>query len=693
MGDSDAAAVQTEEMTTAQMSDAAMPAEAESAKTLYMFSDMEGCQVLDRNGTPISNSIAMCDPKFYSKLDEMMNNKNMHVAFLGDYFDQGLKVIPSLKGMSDLYDKYGPDRVFIILGNRDINKLRFMYELTHEIKAPTQGGWSAWTNFYNGLAGKTGVDLVHHMLPTSMGAPNRLPNDASKFVGLHSFIPPDYQKDKSDEDALAYLKASFGMGLPQSGGEGDSRSISIAYDKQRKEKEKQKLEAEKQRLEARKNLEEQQRLEARKKLEEQQRLEAQQKLSDEIQEFKFDILAFYKKCKIAHVFDLGNNEKVLLAHGGGFNKGCFFNKAYVESFGQGNGNVTPVNYLQMMENFRIKLSQPPSVPVQKGGELELTPQEKRDRMIKYDDERRANLAAEAAAKKAAAEAKAAAATSVEESVAEYNQLLLDVLNELTTKTNDNEKYTWKFVLLQALGLKPNVEQTNGNQDKIYNSLVQSCSQNGCTGQSSYVKPDIPESPDKERELYEYLKSSGITHVSYGHKPVCFPIPLMYSRANMPGIMFISNDTSNGNRRTEDLGSTIVVGTKIDFSSTPSVASICYISIPGDSSKTDETDFNNKFKSFLDLKLTKENAPQYKPNGDIFQLAYDNGPTVSMNMNLPPPKGFTKLVFTPPPQPAAAVGGRRSRRRRYTKKIKQRSKRRVQKKRAATRSKRERKTRK
>jgi hypothetical protein len=641
------------------------------AKTLYMFSDMEGCQI--SNSDKEENSTAMCDPKFYNKLYEMMGeekNKNMHVAFLGDYFDQGLRVIPSLQGMSRLYNKYGPDRVFIILGNRDINKLRFMYELTHEVKSeplyngkiPTdepeefvdfKNGWnSAWNPYYHGLhykrvtapgkldktkmptftPDKNEVDLVKLILQTSMGASNRLPNDASKFVGLYSFIPPDYQKDKSDEDALAYLKASFGMGLPQSGG--DSRSISIAYDKQRKEKEKQKLET-------RKNLEEQQKLEARKKLEEQQRLEAQQKLSAEIQEFKFDILAFYKKCKIAHVFDLGNGENVLLAHGGGFNKGCFFNKAYIESFGQGNGgNVTPENYLQMMETFRRKLSQP------EHGMM---------------------------------------AETVQESVDVYNQLLLDVVTELTSIEGD-AKYTWKFVLLQALGLKPDVD--SNKQDKIYNSLVQSCSQNGCTGQSSYVKQANGEAPD-EVSLYNYLKASGITHVSYGHKPVCFPIPLMYSRANMQGIMFISNDTSNGNRRTSDLGSTIVVGTKIDFSSTLSEASICYIPIPGEpSSAKDETDFNTRFKSFLDLKLKKDDAPQYTPNGDIFQLTYKNGLTVSMNMNKPPPDGFKKLDFTPPTQ-----GGRRSRRRRYTKKIKQRSKRRVQKKRAATRAKRERKTRK
>jgi len=645
---------QTETQTETQLSEQDKAKTDMQAKTLYMFSDMEGCQVLDRSGNPNSNSIAMCDSKFYSKLDEMMNgNENMHVAFLGDYFDQGLRVIPSLQGMSRLYDKYGPDRVFIILGNRDINKLRFMYELTHEIKAPTQGGWSEWTKFYNGLAGKTGVGLVHHMLLTSMGATIQDKQDKSKFVGLHSFIPPDYQKDKSDEDAVAYLKASFGMetGLPKSGGQPLSISGSKVTFAQRNNETKKYNPTESLRKVA---------------------------LFNEIQKFKFDILAFYKKCKIAHVFDLGNGENVLLAHGGGFNKGCFFNKAYVESFGKGNGNVTPANYLQMMEDFRIKLSQPPSVPVAKEAEAEAAVAKEAE--------------AEAAAKKAADEAAAAQATSVQESVNVYNQLLLDVVTELTTIEGD-AKYTWKFVLLQALGLKPDVERTNGNQDKIYNSLVQSCSQNGCTGQSRYVNTA------DEVSLYNYLKESRITHVSYGHKPVCFPIPLIYRRtADGINIMFISNDTSNGNRRTEDLGSTIVVGTKIDFSSNQSVASIYHISIPGEpSSAEDEEKFKKQFQPFLDLKLNKDDAPQYTPNGDIFQLAYGNGLTVSMNMNKPPPDGFKKLDFTfTPPQsqpPQSSEGGRRSRRRRYTKKIKQRSKRRVQKKRAATRAKRERKTRK
>jgi len=72
-----------------QTEERAVPQEAKTdmqAKTLYMFSDMEGCQI--SNSDKEENSIAMCHPKFYSKLDEMMeNNKNMHVAFLGDYFD------------------------------------------------------------------------------------------------------------------------------------------------------------------------------------------------------------------------------------------------------------------------------------------------------------------------------------------------------------------------------------------------------------------------------------------------------------------------------------------------------------------------------------------------------------------------------------------------------------------------------
>jgi len=664
MSDLKVAAVQVEKAKSAEP--VTVPVEEEPVKTLYMFSDMEGCQTVNRDGTQNFNSIAMCKPGFYDILIKMMErDKGIHVAFLGDYFDQGLQVIPSLEGMRKLYNTYS-DRVFIILGNRDINKLRFMYELTHNvISAPLfkdddgnsaelpqvepetyvnfKNGWNGWNPYYHGLHYKRitnppkldkvnmpqfkpndEVALVKLILQTSMGATNK---SDDKFVGLHSFIPPNEQNGKTDEDAVAYLKASFRIGATFNGGADlSARQRGLQYYQAFKEKQKAQ-EEEKQKAQGA----------ARKAQEEKQKAQAQDAARNEQEKpvNAFDILEFYNKCKIAHVFDLGNGEKVLMAHGGGFNKGCFFNQKYVDSFEKKDDDsvnqVTPENYLQMMEDFRRKLSQP--LPVGKMVEKE----------------------------------------NVEESVDAYNKLLSEVVTELTSK-QDDAKYTWKFVLLQALGLKPDFEPSG--QEKIYNSLVQSCSQNGSMGQSSYEQPN---EESEESEISEYLKKSGITHVSYGHRPVCFPIPLMYSRANMKGIMFISNDTSNGNRRTEDLGEgeTIVVGTKIDCfsesSGKESVASICYISIPGESSGNDEDKFNKKFKYFLKLKLTKYTAPKYElaANG-VFQLKYNNGLVVSMNGIKTP---FSKLTFVEPSD--TSKGGRRRRTRRHrralTKRLRHRSK--------------------
>jgi hypothetical protein len=70
----------------------------------------------------------MCDPEFYSTLHKEMKDKtNMHVCFLGDYFDQGQGVINSIIGISFLKSVFG-ERVHIILGNRDINKFRIYFE-------------------------------------------------------------------------------------------------------------------------------------------------------------------------------------------------------------------------------------------------------------------------------------------------------------------------------------------------------------------------------------------------------------------------------------------------------------------------------------------------------------------------------------------------------------------------------------
>jgi hypothetical protein len=417
----------------------------DSVKKILMFSDIEGCQA-----DPEPQSNFLCSNDFYEKLDKMLDpekggDPNLNIAFLGDYFDQGLGVFNSIKGMYKLLITH-PTRVHVILGNRDVNKLRFMFELKHTPRGLRDDeGWDAWVKngYYKGLVDTSGnslagVPLVNHMLPLSFGAGKKTPD--GKMIGLHSFVPDDAKtQDITDETALNYLLAAFGM-------------------------------------------------------------------SEKKPEFlPLDLLSFFSKCKIAHVF----NDKVLLAHGGGFYSGSFFNGKYIKTF-ESNDKITADNYHKKLNEFRVRLASD-------------------DDMSEY-------------------------MTTVKESVDVYNNLLQEVLNEIRESP---PRFTWKFVLLQALGLKPNA--TDNSEDARYKSLIQSCSQDGCKG------PNTPLSKGTDSsKLAKILKDSGITHVSYGHKPICFPIPVIYRREEMPNVTFISNDTSNGNRKVEEIGNNTAIGTMVIF---------------------------------------------------------------------------------------------------------------------------------
>lgn len=444
---------------------------------LLMFSDIEGCQKFNLAGS-ISGGILqsgfLCNPAFYAEIKRRLDSDpNLNIAFLGDYFDQGMGVYESINGMDRLlteFNKDGKERVFVILGNRDVNKLRFCFELAKEgIVGLDKGNrWEfGFGSFYDNLNDKTDVALANCILFHSMGAKIDMESNANskpeaKLIGLHSFIPTG--KDINDSQlALKYLKVSLGI------------EPRVGYDD------------------------------------------------------ALDLLGFFKKCKIAHVFD-GTLGKVLLAHGGGFDPDAFFDKAYVDSFGE-TAPITPVNYHSTLEQFRRKLSG----DVQKGG---------------YN-RKLANAYGNMVSQQNMARIDRTQAM-VEPSVDAYNNLLQDVLDEVV-----EGNFTWKFVLLQALGLKPDADKNN--KDARYKSLIQSCSQDGCSGPNNRLSNDVDSS-----KLEKILKDSGITHVSYGHKPICFPIPVIYQREGIDGVTFISNDTSNGNRKVDEIGENTAIGTMVIF---------------------------------------------------------------------------------------------------------------------------------
>lgn len=91
---------------------------------MYFVSDMEGCYRVIR-GSKQSNYL--CSKEFFDKLEKLLKNNNK-VAFLGDYFE-GPECLFSIANMIKLHKEY-PKKVYIILGNRDVNKLRLLFEIT-----------------------------------------------------------------------------------------------------------------------------------------------------------------------------------------------------------------------------------------------------------------------------------------------------------------------------------------------------------------------------------------------------------------------------------------------------------------------------------------------------------------------------------------------------------------------------------
>jgi hypothetical protein len=502
-------------------------------------------------------------------------------------------------------------------------------------------GWSAWSSYFFGIYKNeiiqpsitckgvieevSDAGLIKHILMSSMGAGK---SENNKMTGLFSFMPYEQIENATDDIAVKYLKASLGI---------------IEKDNDTKD--------------------------------------------------ALDLLEFFKKCKLAHVFKGPDGKgKVLLAHGGGFDSDAFFDKAYVDSFGQGIPDVIkPEDYHITMEKFRRILSgdktvmvggktvmgkfdrkraidagndfsaqnakktgQPtPSLLVTPQGEnvikkpveeqpLEEQPLEERpleEQQIQGKPVEELNKQSVEKLNEQSVEEQ----SLVEKSVEVYNTLLQTVIDEIRVK-----QFTWRFVLLQALGLKPD------NEDARYKSLIQSCSQDGCSGKNADLKYD-----PRSTKLRELLEKSGITHVSYGHKPVCFPIPLIYQRDTIPNVTFISNDTSNGNRKVTEIGSNTAIGTSVTFKADGTHESaVEVISLGTETSPARQ--YDAMFGPFSSNKLPPTyNESVGKPTTLLFE-----GKKLSFNNLLKPPASFGQLKYSD--NTTAAGGKRRSRHRKQQK---------------------------
>jgi hypothetical protein len=166
---------------------------------LLLISDLEGCAPFSAAKQPQTQ--LQCSPEFFASIAAFLEEPTNKVAFLGDYFDQGPLVVDSINSIIDLYNAYGP-RVHIILGNRDLNKLRLIYEMKETPQAVGEKKWAVWSKFYNELSPPAGplslMDRLKHIVSTSMGAPipinlcpqDELTADETAYLLLRAFSEP-----------------------------------------------------------------------------------------------------------------------------------------------------------------------------------------------------------------------------------------------------------------------------------------------------------------------------------------------------------------------------------------------------------------------------------------------------------------------------------------------------------------------
>jgi hypothetical protein len=141
---------------------------------LLLISDLEGCSLFSAAKAPQSQ--VLCGEEFFAAVKEFLEtNPENKVAFLGDYFDQGPLVVDSVNRIISLQEAYAT-RVTILMGNRDLNKLRFIYELNPEPQISDTAKWPVWNDFYTALPSTADLKArVKLILNKSMGAPNPIP--------------------------------------------------------------------------------------------------------------------------------------------------------------------------------------------------------------------------------------------------------------------------------------------------------------------------------------------------------------------------------------------------------------------------------------------------------------------------------------------------------------------------------------
>lgn len=488
---------------------------------LLCISDLEGCV---QKFPPIPQgkpqSETLCQTDTFKKIKKLLEkNKRFQVAFLGDYFDNGPNIVSTINGIADLINKHG-DRVHIILGNRDVNKMRIMVESTltfnPSINTDDWGDWAGnWKNFLKNthLNSLDPLNKTKKLLASTYGAAKLL-----EFV------------DNNENEGFNKMKAIF----------------------------------------------------------------SNESFEDD---FVKNCKKLYKHGKLIEVITL-NKTNILVSHAGTYNLNMFrvtndfLNDFVIETL---NGD----NYFEKMEEFREKLST-----------TSLSERAQLSTAIDFYNK------------------------TIYKSVLE--KLLSKSINELLIDPD----FCKKYLILQAMGLKP-----NENSPTNFISPIDSCGILGCV----HVKK-IPD--DFADFIKGGSKGNNIDVIAHGHIPFCGTVPLIHGETiqvrnlyeNYLG--FLACDTSAGNRpKVEIENDGVDTPLKIIPLGYITETAIGIASIHGDGdnttlSRNDEGpkgydnsgEKSDTFQFMInEFNLNKLPTPTVDDNGEGFkQVDYHNGKSFSFN---------------------------------------------------------------
>lgn len=172
------------------------------AKLITYVTDVEGHWPYFCNFVQLSEGLSFAEPGRYhesAKVPELTLQDGWHFVHGGDALDKGPGAIRLVTALTALKQKY-PDRVHLIMGNRDINKMRFTSELhTTYLKQLSQktpaAHWVAPKQQTTPWAYLTGVAARQRGIPESEVTPDMVSEENSVCNRIQYHLKHDMGAD------------------------------------------------------------------------------------------------------------------------------------------------------------------------------------------------------------------------------------------------------------------------------------------------------------------------------------------------------------------------------------------------------------------------------------------------------------------------------------------------------------------